>query len=244
MNHTITAPACDFPLFSKLPIELRLMIWNEALPGPRLVDANFQFEDGEFPFGSDLVSCTTRTPPPAVLGVCHESRAEALKRYNLCFATWGGRTTTYFDLQVDTLFIACDDTVNLLGSLNVCGCLREPPFQGLRHLALAFPPDMRHVDPVDYMFLMEHLRGLETLTLLLHEMYSCGAAPHEVDLRELEPENEPKGYRERFDAVMEDEALWMPGKWRTAPILKFVAASRVPITEAPDIGLESSHAAN
>ncbi len=235
----ITRPACDFPLFSRLPAELRLMIWNEALPGPRLLQARFQFENREFPFGSDLVSCATRTPPPALLGVCRESRAEALKRYSLCFAARDGPATTYVDLKADTLLIAFHDNVNTLSCLNVVGGLRAPSFQGLRHLALELRPGARNVDPLDYMFLMDHLRGLETFTLLSHERYNCGIAWQDMNLQEVEAENEPEGYRQRFDAVMTDETLWMPGKWRKPPLLKFLNGRRVPIANSPDDCLES-----
>jgi 2EXR family len=53
----------------RLPAELRLMIWREALPGPRLVDGIFDFKDNYTRFGTRPLYCKSRTPPPAILHV-------------------------------------------------------------------------------------------------------------------------------------------------------------------------------
>jgi hypothetical protein len=226
---TTTAPTLDFPLFPKLPAELRLMIWREARPGPRLVDVKFRFEDKYSRFGSTPTHCTSRTPPPAMLGVCRESREEALKKYSLCFAMDSGRAKIYFDLEVDNLFITCDDPMDLLASLHVAGGLAMPSFQGLRHLALALCPGMMDVDLRGIVYLIEHLQGLETFTLLPHENRDCCIAWRGVVLREVETDKEPEGYRERFADAMDAEAYWMPGIWREALALKFMG-----ICEAAD----------
>jgi hypothetical protein len=218
----------DFHLFPKLPAELRLMIWAAALPGPRLVDVKFHFTDEGSRFGSLPMRCTSRTPPPAILGVCSESREEALKKYSLCFTMWGGEATIYFDVEVDNLFITCNEPMDLLSSLHIVGGLAIPSFQGLRHLTLALCPDMQDVDPKDIRFLVEHLQGLETFTLVPHENHDCCVAWRDVGLRELETAEEPEGYRTGFDSVMNNEALWMPGYWRKAPVLKFMGISETP----------------
>jgi hypothetical protein len=217
-----TTPGPRFTLFPKLPAELRLMIWKAALPGPRLVEVNFGFKNNEFCFGSELASCTSPTAPPAILGACGESRTEALKYYGLCFAMRDGQANISFDLEVDTLFITCEDLIHLLSSLNVVGGLRLPSFQGLRHLALRLYGDDLNVDPMDYLFLMQDLLGLETFTLVLHGRKNCGTDWQDMDIREVDTESEPNGYREKFAEVMEDDGLWMPGRWRKIPALKFM----------------------
>lgn len=212
-----------FTLFPKLPAEIRLMIWKAALPGPRLVDVNFQFEDSEFAFGSNLASCASPTPPPTLLSVCHESRTEALKHYSLCFAVGSEEVGVFCDLKIDTLFISCCYPVDdILSCLNLSGSLAGPAFQGLQHLAVGLHPGMRYVDPVDHLFLMEQLRGLETFTFVLHDKHNCGTEWHDRDIREVASEKEPNGYRAKFAQVMEDQSLWVPGRWRKAPALKFM----------------------
>jgi hypothetical protein len=218
----LIAPAPGFPRFSKLPVELRLMIWKEALPRPRLVEVNFRFKNDEFPFGSELASCATRTSPPAILGVCHESRTEALKHYSMCFAVDDGQANICFDLKVDIMFIACDDLVELLCCLKCVGGLIQPCFQGLCHLAIGICSDNMIIKPADFLFLMEDLRGLETFTLVLHEKHDRHSGWQDVSLQEVAAEKEPLEYRNCFNRVMDDRSSWMPGTWRQAPALRFM----------------------
>jgi hypothetical protein len=82
----------EFIIFSKLPIELRLIIWEMALPGPRcitlrlylfndpLVNVYGETEEGPLPIFWHLhfsEKC------PVTLFTCQESRAVALKHYQL-----------------------------------------------------------------------------------------------------------------------------------------------------------------
>ncbi|KAI1800043.1 hypothetical protein F4811DRAFT_557210 [Daldinia bambusicola] len=74
-----------FHRFPKLPIEVRLMIWEYNLPGPRILDIQPKFPTrpkrriifaaAVNPNGKRVCSA------PANLQVCRESREEALKRY-------------------------------------------------------------------------------------------------------------------------------------------------------------------
>jgi hypothetical protein len=76
---TDPAPDCTsvcetFTLFPKLPIELRLKIWEEALPGPRIIEIhhddnrlyNFEGED-------EVNRIEVKLPPPILHSVCQES---------------------------------------------------------------------------------------------------------------------------------------------------------------------------
>ncbi|KAL2133116.1 hypothetical protein VTI74DRAFT_2918 [Chaetomium olivicolor] len=104
------APA-SFPKFPLLPPEIRHMVWNHAIPGPRLLllqapSAVFVARDSS-PVDTCLRSLsrlwprslprlkrnkapfdgfTCRTPPPALLHVNSESRAIALNHYRLGLA--------------------------------------------------------------------------------------------------------------------------------------------------------------
>ncbi len=78
-----------FILFSEFPVEIRLLIWEFSLPGPRVLGVhrrevdNFHFREIENHYN------------PTALSVCRESREVALKHYRLCFGT----TNVYADLS-------------------------------------------------------------------------------------------------------------------------------------------------
>jgi hypothetical protein len=80
----------EFPLFMKLPFELRSSIWHYALSIPRIHEITY---DARGDSSSNL-------PPPSLLHVCRESRAEALKMLQSGFGT-------YINFDLDILFPAC-----------------------------------------------------------------------------------------------------------------------------------------
>lgn len=84
----------SFHSFSKLPIEIRLEIWKNILPGPRLIQVHYDVRVGKF---------WTTTPSPAKLLVCSESRYEMLKEWPLRFATRGHSPLVRANLDIDTV---------------------------------------------------------------------------------------------------------------------------------------------
>ncbi|KUJ14180.1 uncharacterized protein LY89DRAFT_751925 [Mollisia scopiformis] len=84
----------SFPRFQSLPPELRLMVWELNLPGPRLVDVNYIPKTGEF---------YTTTASPVNLLVCRESRREAWKNWTLHFGTCGHPPLIRANLDIDTI---------------------------------------------------------------------------------------------------------------------------------------------
>jgi len=92
-------PTPSFPLFSILPDELRLMIWNLDELEPRLVKVHFHMVTGRF---------FTTTQSPTRLLVCRESRLEALYRYRLLFGTAGFPPTIRVDVTIDTVQLEWD----------------------------------------------------------------------------------------------------------------------------------------
>ena len=139
---------CDtFPQFARLPAEIRLQIWEEALPGARAVmlrapsaasgalsdelkflprflqtrtsrhagggatrSSTSAADAGNNQDSDRTTGWTCPTPPPAMLHVCSESRAVALKRYSLVFATTddngGGGGRIYADLSRDVVCLS------------------------------------------------------------------------------------------------------------------------------------------
>jgi hypothetical protein len=61
----------NFPLFSKLPVEVRQKIWTCAIQGPRIVELEAMEEGGKLQY-------RPKNPPP-LLQTCVESRMEALR---------------------------------------------------------------------------------------------------------------------------------------------------------------------
>merc|ERR1711964_35470 len=66
-----------FTIFSNLPSELRVKIWQQAC-SPRTVTLTYTTSTSSF---------TSTTPPPTLLSVSHEAREEALRIYTLSFGT-------------------------------------------------------------------------------------------------------------------------------------------------------------
>jgi hypothetical protein len=119
-NHTdlysgTKSTAIRFGAFSRLPPELRLMIWESARPDPRIVRLL------KSKYSSTLYS---ETPIPGMLHATRESRTIAPKWYQLGFpmryvrlslADWTRpdkmdliKPNTYFDFTNDVLYIGCE----------------------------------------------------------------------------------------------------------------------------------------
>jgi hypothetical protein len=98
----------EFTLFPKLPVELRLKIWRAALPGPRIIEAYYDYEESVNGDISDGV-IRTNQPPPVLLSVCHESREETLRKYITICKPENFREVEHCHLLMgpskDTLFI-------------------------------------------------------------------------------------------------------------------------------------------
>ncbi|PVH84873.1 hypothetical protein DL98DRAFT_71805 [Cadophora sp. DSE1049] len=99
-----------FTLFSKLPLELRCMVWRFALPPPKVVKISRDLSDGRSASSSVLGLFTRRgNPRPSssvncsLLSVNNESRELALSVYRLDFGNRLARPT-YFDCISDSLY--------------------------------------------------------------------------------------------------------------------------------------------
>ncbi|KHO00814.1 uncharacterized protein MAM_01592 [Metarhizium album ARSEF 1941] len=81
----------EFPLFSKLPPELRLKIWNLTLPSLRLVSIHCGADSPSLCYPQhhttkpSFTGCTSDVAIPVNMHVCTESRAEAFKSFQYAF---------------------------------------------------------------------------------------------------------------------------------------------------------------
>jgi 2EXR family len=104
----------QFTRFLKLPIELRLEIWNLTML-PRTVVIHIHEIALPNPDERPLVELLSATSTPIALRVCQESRREALRTYKLCFGTeildnreprnvtgFFRSPRTYFSYEMDT----------------------------------------------------------------------------------------------------------------------------------------------
>ncbi|KAK3363793.1 hypothetical protein B0T25DRAFT_562775 [Lasiosphaeria hispida] len=121
-------PATRFHLFSKLPAELRLMIWTEALPS-RFISADRTrsaiaglLGGGTVHHNEEFMSfhcsggiCARNTRPPVIATVCREARQVALKtsvlcvvpseQYSLGLHNASSYSWTWYDIRRDTLML-------------------------------------------------------------------------------------------------------------------------------------------
>lgn len=107
----------SFPQFSRLPVELRELIWSFGV-SPRVVPVSVVREYNNMQYGaqSEVRSCVEpddwvlkcSAPPPATLFVCKESRAIAKTQYNKF-------STGYSDLPKHTTWLDADRDILDLG---------------------------------------------------------------------------------------------------------------------------------
>jgi hypothetical protein len=84
----------------RLPVELRDMVWELQLPGPRTIKIlEGTLRDGRRTAGA------ARVLVPTLLHICKESRDFALRFYRLSFENQLRHKPIYFDCERDLLFI-------------------------------------------------------------------------------------------------------------------------------------------
>jgi hypothetical protein len=94
-----------FTLFPELPFELRLKCWSFVAPGPRRVHIKYQTKYNTTNARAVVAfsGWTSPDPAPVILHICHESREEALKSYQLSFGSVFSEARVYFNFSIDTL---------------------------------------------------------------------------------------------------------------------------------------------
>ncbi|KAH7125068.1 hypothetical protein B0J13DRAFT_647296 [Dactylonectria estremocensis] len=143
-NHACQEMGCltVFPLFSKLPTELRLKIWNLSLPPRRIVPILYNTKS--LSFASRLQTphpsqsgCTSSASIPANLHVCHESRLRAMRSYQLCFGVTRNLGQIFFDARQDILYFGARDgyMASYAQFLTVMSLCNQDELDRVRYLA-------------------------------------------------------------------------------------------------------------
>jgi 2EXR family len=105
-------PLTTFTCFGRLPAELRVLIWELARHGPRVVRLAWSKDPPKAPSWSrfpELYRANYSSAPiPAMLHACSESRQVALKWYQLLFGVRAAPARVYFDPETDYIRVGCE----------------------------------------------------------------------------------------------------------------------------------------
>ncbi|KAI5918548.1 hypothetical protein F4810DRAFT_715348 [Camillea tinctor] len=111
--------APNFSKFNELPPELRIKIWQHAMPEARTIVIKSPYtRNTQTPKSLDEALSHTydneetwqsTTQIPALLHVSAEARYEALKHYTLSFGVSGKQSRIYVDFSRDTIFFGHDE---------------------------------------------------------------------------------------------------------------------------------------
>jgi hypothetical protein len=103
-----------FTLFPELPLELRRMIWRQALPGPRYVElrtaAKFVDSSGRHVYENDpqYLIFTAVEKAPVLFSTCHEARTEVVKVYRPFKGIKKNSGSVWLDPRTDVLCFRYD----------------------------------------------------------------------------------------------------------------------------------------
>ncbi|KAH9203410.1 hypothetical protein DL95DRAFT_152487 [Leptodontidium sp. 2 PMI_412] len=177
-------------LFPKLSLELRLLIWEQTWPEPRLIEAaicedetTIEYEDVailrfagslstllDVNFGTRIIeqgpaeSCL----PPVSLYVCHESRKYTLKQYRLMEHTNAKASSFYFNPRHDVLWFSFDftDEPDYLRDLLRCYGEQLNDIESV----LIEEAEWEELTPARYKSkYLSRLRGLKSITVLFRD---------------------------------------------------------------------------
>jgi hypothetical protein len=94
-----------FTSFMRLPVELRDIVWELQLPGPRTITITEDVVHKSLDDPDLRIAKAAKTPVPTLLHICKESRDFALRFYRLSFEIELADRPIYFDFERDLLFI-------------------------------------------------------------------------------------------------------------------------------------------
>ncbi|KZL83799.1 hypothetical protein CI238_08169 [Colletotrichum incanum] len=136
-------PLNHFHFFPRLPVELRLKIWNFNLPPPRVVPIRCGAKSLTFsPYAQSpkpsTSGCTSYAAVPVNLHVCQESRHEALATYHLSFGMTRNPGQIFFDKAHDVLYFGARDgyMASEAQFLTVMALCDPADLANVRHLAI------------------------------------------------------------------------------------------------------------
>ncbi|PBP23739.1 hypothetical protein BUE80_DR005387 [Diplocarpon rosae] len=114
-------PPTQFKKFRKLPLEIRRMVWNLALPKPQVIKITANGYLRHLTRGGITTQTWINRPRanyrvPYMLSVCKESRSEVLVFHRPCFKGNFGGIPIYFNAKQDLLYFQSTDAlINFYG---------------------------------------------------------------------------------------------------------------------------------
>ncbi|RDW67699.1 hypothetical protein BP6252_09095 [Coleophoma cylindrospora] len=166
---TQAATPTTFHSFFKLPLELRITIWNLSIE-PRYVKIKWSGKHRR------CINSSTGNSIPALLHTCQESRTEALKTYALCFGRTPEFATVYFSYELDAAYIHWETFGAAPGRLG--RKIGEVDFSRVRRLLIHEYSLMAHVE--DRMRELTRFTGLKAMVVICEEestgdQFGCNA---------------------------------------------------------------------
>lgn len=154
----------NFSFFTRLPYEIRLKIWEAALPAPRIVPVRYNRLCKQY---------TSDVPPPALLHACTESRRVFLSVYENFRLSQKFDSSIFVDFARDTIFfdnLDCSPEGDLASDLAM-----SPQSQKVLYCAIdAQLWEVLRVFRYDNLSEVKLLRRLRTLALVLRQDYDRG----------------------------------------------------------------------
>jgi hypothetical protein len=176
----------NFTCFPELPVELRLVIWSFAMPGPRAILAVSRTLKRSRPIPSRSISIRavkliSNPIPTPLLHTSLESRELAQRALKAGFsANYAPGQPTYIDWERDTLFAENDSALD-----GLCRAPRPPVPRSafeihwqdrIRHMVIGGPAS-RVILQWGSGWKYHHLGHLKTLTLELYEEVNFSPVP-------------------------------------------------------------------
>lgn len=156
-----------FTLFTSLPSELRVKIWENCFPEPRVVPVRYNRRYNQY---------TSTSAPPAILHVCSESRSTFLSAYTKLVLSPKYESAVYVDFSQDTIFF---DTLDCSPEGDLSLDLAKSPHSD-RILALAIDSQVWEVLRIfkyDSLSEVKKLPNLKSIAVVMPKDYDTGL-PH------------------------------------------------------------------
>jgi hypothetical protein len=234
----LSEPLSEFSCFSKLPLELRLEIWNLGML-PRTVDVFLHRIGRANSIDWPLVELYSRNPVPVSLQVCQESRAEAKRTYKLCFGThlvtveekcgmfgFIRNPRTYFSYKMDTAHFQYAG-IHMEGTLPIKYMMYHD-VRNIRHIRSDW---CEHVSESFIRQLLE-FESLESFALSWHGQVSLGRSKRNgrvLDVVEVTEDNwqsleDRPDIHQFMDSLITARDVFAPGM--KLPRLKVISLNR------------------
>ncbi|CAG8959077.1 hypothetical protein HYFRA_00012858 [Hymenoscyphus fraxineus] len=202
-------PLREFHLFTKLPLEIRQMIWRETFSSPRqlllMTHVHGKHMKSNTRFGPCSDWFNSMVPPPTVYNVNHDGRDEVLAHYRQLLTSCGPndppriQKSVLFNPKTDTMYLSWDDCIINPPPVSMCSEVFSPLFlergmtleklgtaglESVQTLVLGQKAEMQGDSTVDlsrcYPRYLELFTGLQELRLARSEFAAVG-----VSMRQL-----------------------------------------------------------